>query len=563
MIHHEWARSTNGPTTEAKVTKATAAVWPALGFLLGLVLLTLALSTSTARAKEFDSTDLELFRYSLWLKSLGPGFDVAQGNVFLMTNDQCPTFVSVFKSCFGQNPAAPYIVPQPPVGNSYVDPYYATPFNTPGPHNQNTNIFYRLSDQEALVTIVSYPPKAAYLGYVSYAFTRESSEYVGITPPRPPTVSPDSNRYELFGSIGNGVNNVTVKNQLGFSPWNRAVVVYVTTSNTNLAAAIIKSARKHFIDPKSIFVEPIGSNMHTGNDSSADDMVTLMRYAIPKSTNAADDWTSSLSRNVLVYKVSNTTLAVKRYGEISYTPHIVNNPETASLQTAEQQLASLLQGYLTQKQFPLQSEIQPFVVPTTVTAEGVPNGGLVGSVCIYYGVNCLGDSQDTNTYNFTNLRTIDPQETAFVVGVNHAVPQLNNARYVSVGVFNAANESGVASASQTNPQAIGFDSGSLDGSAKGILKALGIAIPPAYTALKANLSNLYAVAVARNINNSTIAPAAQYAIDLKGTSLIPLNTPIQIQGRAYICPGTTAGGNVAFMLNPLIVVARKDLPPSE
>ncbi|MGH9437702.1 MAG: hypothetical protein ACRD22_07360 [Terriglobia bacterium] len=553
MTHYQRARSTSEPTA--------AAVRPMLAFLLGLVLLALTLNTNAARA-----TDLA--RYSSWLKSLGRDYEVVQGSVFLMTNDKCPTFVSIFDSCFGQNPASPYIIPQPPVEDSFVNPDYATPLNTPGPHGETTNIIYRLSDQDALVTIVSYPPKAAYLGYVSYAFTREASDYVGITPPAQPprTVSPDPDRYEIFGSIGNGVNNVTVQNQLGVSPWSNAIVVYITTSNTNLAAALVERAQEHGIDPKSIFIEPVGSNMITGNGSAADDMVTLMRYAVPESTADADNWMSSLSRNVLVYKVSNPTLAVQRYGEISYTPHTVNTDEITygpSLTTALQQLATLLQSYLAAKQSPLEAAYQPFVKSTSVDAEGVPNKGLVGSYCIQYGVNCLGDSQDTSTYSFLTLRTLGLEETAFVVGVNHTVPNLNNARYVSIGVFNAAAQAGVASASQTNPQAVGFDSGSLTGSAEGVLQALGIFIPPEYTDLMANLPNLYVAAVARDINNPTIAPAGQYTIDLKGTSLIPINTPIQFQGRAYVLPGTTAGGNVDYMLLPLVVAARKDFVPQQ
>ena len=497
MTHYERTRSAGEPTT--------AAVRPALGFLLGLVFLTLMLSTNAA-----GRTDLA--RYSSWLKSLGPDYEVVQGNVFLFTNDKCPTFVSIFDSCFGNNPAAPYIIPQPPIEDSYVDPYYATALNTPGPHGQTTNITYRLSDQDALVTIVSYPPKAAYLGYVTYAFTRESNDYVGITPPpQPPrTVSPDPNRYEIFGSIGNGVNNVSVQNQLSVSPRSNAIVVYITTSNTNLAAALVEKAQKHRIDPKSIFIEPVGSNMITGNGSAADDMVTLMRYAIPESTTAAENWMSSLNRNVLVYKVSNSTLAVQRYGEIGYTPHMVNTAETTyvpSLSTALQQLATLLQNYLAAKQSPLEAAYQSFIKTETVDAEGVPNVGLVGSYCIQYGLNCLGDSQDTSTYSILNLRTLGLEETAFVVGVNHTVPNLNNARYVSIAVSNADIEAGVASASQTNPQAVGFDSGSLTGSAEGVLRALGISIPSEYTSLMANLPNLYVAAVVREINNPTIAPA--------------------------------------------------------
>src|SRR5580698_2602413 len=111
--------------------------------------------------------------YSSWLNNLSPEFRVTQGNVFLMTATDCPQFINIFNSCFGNNPAAPYIIPQPPVGISYVDPVYAQPLNTSGPNGQTTNIIYRLTDQEALVTIVSYPPKAAYLGYISYVFTSQ------------------------------------------------------------------------------------------------------------------------------------------------------------------------------------------------------------------------------------------------------------------------------------------------------------------------------------------------------------------------------------------------------
>jgi hypothetical protein len=481
--------------------------------------------------------------YSSWLKSLGPGYEVAQGSVFLMTNTECPKFVSIFNSCFGQDPAAPYIIPQPPIEASYVDPDYATPLNTPGPHHQTTNIIYRLSDQDALVTIVSYPPRAAYLGYISYVFTGEASNYAGVTPPRPPTVSPDPDRYEIFGSIGNDVNDVVVQNQLGASPWNNAIVAYITTSNKNLAATLVGSAKEQGIDPKSIFIEPVGSNVITGNGPDADDMITLMRYAVPESTTASSNWVSSLSQNVLVYKVSGLNLPVQRYGETDYTPHVVNNAETTNappLSTALDQLATVLQNYLAAKQFPSEAEHRPLAATTTVNAEGTPNGGLVGSVCIQYGTNCLGDDQDTSTYAYLPLRGLGLEETAFVVGVNHNVPDLNNTRFVSVGVYNGDNASGVASASQTNPQAAGFDSGSLSGSAEGILRALGISIPPEYTSLIANLPNLYVAAVARNINNPTIAAASQYAINLEGASLVPENVPLTITERSYIVPGRSA-----------------------
>jgi hypothetical protein len=501
--------------------------------------------------------------YSSWIDSLSPEYQAVRGNIFLMTTSDCPTFIRIFHSCFGNNPAAPYIIPQPPVGKSYVDPVYAEPLNTPGPNGQTTNIIYRLTDQEALVTIVSYPPKAAYLGYVSYVFTSETGNYVGITPPTPPTPSPDTSRYEIFGSIGNDVNDVIVQQQLGVAPWSNAVIAYITTSNKTLALALVERAKKHGISPRSIFIEPIGSNVITGNGPEADDMVTLMRYAIPRFPAPSQVWTSLLKKNVLVYKVSNPSISVNRYGAIAYTPHTVNTVETAyapSLSTALQQLTTLLSNYLAGKQFS-GATYRPLMVTTKVNADGVPDAGLVGSYCIQYGIDCLGDDQDTSTYALLRLRMLGHNEAAFVVGVNHNRPDLNNTRYVSVGVYDAVDQTGVAAASQTNPQAVGFDSGSLNGSARGVLDALRIPIPPSDTELIANLPNLYVAAMARDINNPTIAPASRYTIDLQGASLP--SAPLLITERSYIVPSDTAGGNVDEMLYPWVVAATRDFEPPQ
>jgi hypothetical protein len=118
----------------------------------------------------------------------------------------------------------------------------------------------------------------------------------------------------------------------------------------------------------------------------------------------------------------------------------------------------------------------------------------------------------------------------------------------------------VAAASQTNPRAVGFDRGSLHGSAKGILDALGISIPSHYKELIDNLPNLYVAAMARDINNPTIAPARQYTINLQGASL-PMNAKLVITERSYIVPRATAGGNVDDMLYPLVVAAIQDFEP--
>jgi hypothetical protein len=487
--------------------------------------LMICMSDNATCAGPAPANSLNVTTVASWINNLSAnGYKPVQGNAFLLTNSACPLFVSIFNSCFGQNTAAPYIVPQPPIEQSYVDPYYATQLETPGP-NGPTDIFYRLGNNDALVTVVSYPPTAAYLGYQSYMFSREISNYVGINPPRARTVSPDANRYEVVGSVGNDINNVITQNQGGI-PWGGKIVMYITTSNQTLANALVSNAVANGIDRNSILIEPVGSNVITGNDSAADDMITLIRYAIPQNTSAGTSWINAFNQNVLVYKVTNTNINVDRFGANQYTAHLVNHSEL-SLSTAQQQLVALLQTYLTSAQL-IPSDNKQTAVTTVDNASGIPVSGLVGSYCIATGTNCEADNQDTSTYTNLVLRTLGPLETAFIVGINHSVLDLNNNRYVSVDIYNAINSSGVASTSQTNPDAVGFNSGILTGSAQAVLLDLGIVIPTNDTELLAHLSDLYVTFMARDCHNPTIAAASDYCINLMGNTLVPLGYPMSI-----------------------------------
>ncbi len=520
----------------------------ARSFLLLFVLLLQACDSSSSLPQDLNY-------YQLWVESLSSNqYTVAQGNAYLMQNTDCPAYVDVFDSCFGQNPASPYIIPQPPIGDTYVDPYYAETFNTPGPDG-STNIFYRLSDNDALITIIAYPPEAAYMGYQSYVFTRETSYYTDITPPRPRVVSPDPSRYDVFGSMGNDVNNIIIENQYGKAPWGGNVIMFITSSNQNLTSALISNATNQGINPDSIFVEPVGSNVITGTGSTSDDMLTLMRYAVPENESNSTAWENALSSNMLVYRVTNSNIAVSRFGANAYTAHAINSDET-SLQTALEQLSSLLQNYLQDNQ-PLTISASSIQTQATTVddANGVPTSGLVGAFCIAYGTNCEGDNQDTSTYStlLDYVNILGPEETAFIAGVNHSLESVDNSRYISLGIYNATNSSGVASASQTNAEAAGFESGFLNDSAQAVLTALGISIPAGNDELTANIDKLYVTFVTRNCNNSTVGAASNYCIDLEGTSLIPLSDPISITERSYIIPGSTTGGYVPQMVYPFII----------
>ncbi len=479
---------------------------------------------------------------SLASKNSSSDYTVVQGNVYLFENSSCATFVPIFNSCFGNNAAAPYIIPQPPIEQSYVDPSWNS-LNTPGPNGVSTNIVYRLSDADALVTIVNYPPTGAYFGYLSYVFTRPISNYPIANPLQ--VMSPDPSRYEIFGSVGNTVNNIVVQNQYG-PPWNGNVIMFITTSNQALADDITTRMVAKGIDPRSIFVEKLGTNVNTGNDRAADDLVTLMRYAIPKDSSAADTWHTNIASNVLVYKVTNPLSTVTRYPANQYTSRSGN--DELLLAPALNELANLLKTWYATNSPSLAASISMAdFIRSSIDVTGIPTNGLVGSNCINKGIICAGDSQDTSTYAISKNVLLSSTSSVFVAGVDHN--QTGNSSYYSISIYNAAIQAGVQSASQSNASAVGFNSGNLTGSAEVVLRELGI-YDSASTVLKLALPNLYVAVVSKDC---TIATQTGHCISLMGDTLIPAGVAINMYERSYLRPGDTTAANNNIMVYPKMI----------
>ena len=484
------------------------------------------------------------------------GYKVTQGNVYLFENTSCPQFVAIFGSCFGNNAAAPYIIPQPPIENSYVDPYYAVPLNTPGPNGVTTNIAYRLSDNDALITLVNYPSTGAYFGYQSYVFTSPTSNYTQSDPLQ--VLSPNPSRFEIFGSVGNNINNVVVTNQ-GGSPWNGKIITYVTSSNELLANDIVSKLKAKGVNPNSIMIEKLGPNVITGNTQAANDLITLIKYALPQNQNSADAWYSSIASNVLVYKVSAPNVGVVRYPTNQYTAR-TGTVET-QLTAALDELASLLQSWsITNTTLGSLSAVSTssFTRTTLDDLQGVPMG-LVGGDCIRKGTICAGDDQDTSTYAFSPKFDLSSNSILFIAGVNHN--NFSNSSYISLSIYNAAEMAGIASSSQTNFNAVGFNSGSLTGSdagvssAESVIRELGL-YASASTMLKAALPNLYISLISKNCTIAT-----RYCVNLNGNSLIPDTTPptpINIYERSYIRPGDTTAANTNIMVYPRVIGPGKE-----
>ena len=471
------------------------------------------------------------------------GYQVQQGNAFLFTNASCPTFVGIFGNCFGNNSAAPYVVPQPPVGDSYEDPDYAVPLDTYTANGVKTNIIYRLSDNEALISVVQYPPTAAYFGYQSYVFTSAMSNYTTTDPLQvvAPHGSNPPSRYELFASIGNDVNNVVVQNQFQ-TPWNGQVVVYVTTSNQVLADDLVQQLSANGVNAKAIMIEKIGANVVTGKGAAADDLVSLIRYAVPQDQNAANAWLNDVNSNVKVYKVSKQT-SVTRYPNNRYTPR--SSTSELALTAPLDELAALLNAWLASVQPTQTIQTENFRTLTLYNPVTQTPSGLVGSDCIEKGTICDGDNQDTYTYALSPKVQLGANDTMVVAGLNHNL--FSNSSYISLAIYNAAEAAGVASVSQTNPEAVGFNAGNLTGSAEAVLRDLGL-YNNASAALKLALPKLYVSLISRNCSYAT-----SYCVSLDGTNLIPAGANINMYERAYLRPGDTTAADVNNMLRPRLV----------
>jgi hypothetical protein len=94
---------------------------------------------------------------------------------------------------------------------------------------------------------------------------------------------------------------------------------------------------------------------------------------------------------------------------------------------------------------------------------------------------------------------------------------------------------------------VGFNKGTLTGSAEAVLRELGL-YNLASPALKLALPKLYVSLISRNC-----AYATNYCISLDGTSLIPAGANIDMYERAYIRPGDTTSADLNNMLRPRVI----------
>jgi hypothetical protein len=476
-----------------------------------------------------------------WLEQLAThNYSVTQGRVRVVERADCVQIVSVFGTCWANDPAAPYIVLEPPINNTYIDPWYASKFNTDNKDNSSlSNLFYRLADTDAVVAIVNLPSRAAYMGYQSYVYSRAVNKYQILSLLKRSTPNPD--RTELFASIGNDINNQIIANNSGAS-WTGHTVVYITTSSKNLSDALIADAKNNNLDTTFIFTEPVGNHVDTGTDALADDLITLIRYVLPEDEAKAEAWRAAINDNVRVYRVSAPHRAITRFGANHYTAKA--NIDESQYRNALDELSTLLNRWLSEKEGTAATTTDMFT-SIKLNNDGKIMG-FIGDNCIAMGSDCLGDNQDTDAYRRGILGTLPIGKTAIVTGVNHTLT--GAATYMSLSINDTATATGVASIYQTNEMATGFSKGTLQGSAEHVLRDLGL-YQQASDNLRAQLPYLYAAFISRRCEQANNT----YCIQLDDKSM-PLSSIVAVIQRAYIALGTTTGANPNLLLTPRVMI---------
>lgn len=366
------------------------------------------------------------------------GFEVTRGYFKLYTEDDCQYSYAVMKSCYGNNPAAPYVMfAVLPWKNEFVDP--AT-INAWGLVAEGYSATFRVDPREAIVILGQMPPQAAYFGLQTYQFTREgtfdttSSTYQYIKNTFPAmlssffTVVPKNpNRIQLFASLSNSNNNVVIERQSGAS-FNQERF-FVITPDKFMNSAVRQALGKQAVSSANIFTEPVPSTMKTGLNDQADDFVFMMRYAMPQDGGGpgtpSDTWRQDLPLVVLRVRDVSPARAAQPYG-----------PVVLEARTAVDE--SLLTSDLTNLVSAINNDWGQPCTKTDCSDRASSFIDLqssainfVGPDCTMIGMNCMGDTQDTSYHSTANL-TLDNGEIYAVAATLGT--ETGNAAYVGLSV---------------------------------------------------------------------------------------------------------------------------------
>ena len=362
------------------------------------------------------------------------GFEVERGYFKLYTEADCPTSFQELGNCYGNNPAAPYVLfSVPSWSEEYIDPATDEAF---GLNLDGYSTSYRLDPREAIIILGVLPPKASYLGLQTYLFTRQttfdmdSATYLFMQD-KPPLmrmfflkVPQNPERVVSLASLSNSINHVVIEEQSGAVFYQQRY--FIITPDQFMDKTVRNTLNKLSAHEDDIFTEPIPSNMNLGLDKPADDFVTIMRYAMPEDggTLGTPSYTWRNDLPLVVLRVRDT-----KSGRPPMEYPAFTEPEIRPISSEfylKEDLINLVKSVSYRWGQPLAAlnamqmlRVQPAPI------------NMVGPKCFQIGMNCLADTQDTS-YQYSFPLPLYENNIYAVVGTLGT--RTNNATYVGLGL---------------------------------------------------------------------------------------------------------------------------------
>jgi hypothetical protein len=211
------------------------------------------------------------------------GFEVERGYFRLITEEDCPASFAEMATCYGNNPAAPYVTfSVPPWPEEFIDPATDTAF---GIDLDGYSTTYRLDPREAIVILGVLPPPAKYFGLQSYLFTLEGDFDTGSPTyqfmlDKPPLlhlffshVPQHTERVLSLSSISDAINHVVIERQSGAAFDQQRY--FIITPDQFMDTAVREAFNRIWVEDEDIFTEQIPANVIVGLDEPADDFFDL------------------------------------------------------------------------------------------------------------------------------------------------------------------------------------------------------------------------------------------------------------------------------------------------
>jgi hypothetical protein len=420
------------------------------------------------------------------------GFDVSTGAAFRVNlvdawcNDKLPSWIPFNHALYSNS--QPYLAPAVP--KSASEPETLSPL-------------FQLGREEAVVLIGLTPPPERYFGFYAFLRTR---------------VSPDGTRQSLWATLGDSVNNLTVKTT-GPAPFNSPVAVIFTPdqgTDARVRAALQRAGYPAAIINTVVFP---ASLLKLGHGGTADEFIIAMRNAMWQ--NRADGDAYIQNPPLHIFRVTPRTETIANPFQLRLRVRGTGQTEMELMN----KLGQLRQGIV---------NANPGLYPTDLATQTT---AYEGYDYMQRGIDPWGDSRDAlfltagyvPEFGSTDEVTLADDEFLMIYGVNHV--STGKATYHSVNVY-SSNEGKVPIGSVEDP-------------------AFSDSATPYLLEDPAAAKLMYAFKVSRNCGNQP--NCVTLAINNCSKLTIGPNTVLGLFVRIYLEPATKVGPAMPEILYDRVV----------